>query len=82
MFGIRSYSAIKLSLVSLFNGIPIFVGYLMPNPAFKKNSSGTIKLIAGRKRGSYFCQGYSSESESNSATGVRTRLLRFRSPSL
>ena len=28
-------------LVSLFNGISTFVGYLMPN-LFKKNSSGTI----------------------------------------
>ena len=30
------------SLVSLFNGILTFVGYLMPKPFFKKNSSGTI----------------------------------------
>ena len=29
-----------------------------------------------------FSQGYLLESERNSATGVRTRLLRFRSPSL
>ena len=29
-------------LVSLFNGISIFVGYLMPKPFSKKNSSGTI----------------------------------------
>ena len=29
-------------LVSLFNGISTFVGYLMPNPFSKKNSSGTI----------------------------------------
>ena len=29
-------------LVSLFNGISTFVGYLMPKPFFEKNSSGTI----------------------------------------
>ena len=29
-------------LVSLFNGISTFVGYLMPKPFSKKNSSGTI----------------------------------------
>ena len=28
--------------VSLFNGISIFVGYLMPKQFFKTNSSGTI----------------------------------------
>ena len=32
----------KLSLVSLFNGISTFVGYLMPKPFSQKNSSGTI----------------------------------------
>ena len=31
-----------LSLVSLFNGISTVVGYLMPKPFSKKNSSGTI----------------------------------------
>ena len=29
-------------LVSLFNGISTFVGYLMPKPFSYKNSSGTI----------------------------------------
>ena len=29
-------------LVSFFNGISNFVGYLMSKPFFKKNSSGTI----------------------------------------
>ena len=29
-------------LVSLFNGISTFVGYLMPKPFSEKNSSGTI----------------------------------------
>ena len=31
-----------LGLVSLFNSISIFVGYLMPKPFSEKNSSGTI----------------------------------------
>ena len=31
-----------LVLVSLFNGISIFVGYLMPRPFSEKNSSSTI----------------------------------------
>ena len=30
------------SLISLFNGISTFVGYLMPEPSFKENSSGAI----------------------------------------
>ena len=30
------------SLFFLFNGISIFVGYLMPKPFSKKNSSGII----------------------------------------
>ena len=33
---------VLLGLVSLFNGISAFVGYLMPKPYSKKNSSGTI----------------------------------------
>ena len=45
-------------LVSLFNGISTFVGYLMPKPFSKKKSSGTISPIAGRIRGSYLSQGY------------------------
>ena len=38
-------------LVSLFNGISTFVGYLMPNLFSKKNSSGTIQPIAGKEKG-------------------------------
>ena len=34
-------------LVSLFNGISIFVGYLMPKPCFQKNSCGAIQPIVG-----------------------------------
>ena len=37
--------------VCFFNGISTFLGYLMPNPSFYKNSSGTIQPIAGRIRG-------------------------------
>ena len=36
------YIYILFDLVSLFNGISTFVGYLMPKPFFQKNSSGTI----------------------------------------
>ena len=32
----------RFVLVSLFNGISTFVGYLMPKPFSKNNSSGTI----------------------------------------
>ena len=33
---------LDFGLVSLFNGISTFVGYLMPKPFSKKNSRGTI----------------------------------------
>ena len=33
---------VQFGLVSLFNGILTIVGYLMPKPFSKKNSSGTI----------------------------------------
>ena len=42
---------IRSGLVSLFNGISTFAGYLMPKPFSEKNSSGTILPIAGRIRG-------------------------------
>ena len=35
-------NCLKSSLVSLFNGISTFEGYLMPKPFSKKNSSGAI----------------------------------------
>ena len=35
----------KLALVPLFNGIVIFVAYLMRKPSFYKYSSGTIEPI-------------------------------------
>ena len=33
---------VRFGLVSLFNGISTFVGYLIPKPFSSKNSSGTI----------------------------------------
>ena len=39
---VRVTMLIWFGLVSLFNGISTFVGYLMPKPFSKKNSSGTI----------------------------------------
>ena len=41
----------RFGLVSMFNGILTFVGYLMPKPSFKKNGSYTISPIAGGIRG-------------------------------
>ena len=38
----REQKKLWFGLVSLFNGISIFVGYLTPKPFSKKNSSGTI----------------------------------------
>ena len=35
----------------LFNGILIFMVYLMPNPSFFKNSGGTIQPIAEKDKG-------------------------------
>ena len=35
---------VRFGLVSLFNGISTFIGYLMPKLFSKKNSSGTINL--------------------------------------
>ena len=49
----------------------------MSNPPFKKNSGGIINPIAGRIRGFI-----PFTSERNSTTGVRTCVLRFRSPAL
>ena len=37
----------SFGLVSLFNSISNFVGYLMPKPSFKRNTSNTIKPIVG-----------------------------------
>ena len=36
------YIVLRFTLLVLFNGVSTFLGYLMPKPPFKKNSSGTI----------------------------------------
>ena len=41
----------RVGLVSLFNGISTFVGYLMPKPFSKKNSSGTILTHSWEDKG-------------------------------
>ena len=41
----------EYGLVSLFNGISTFVGYLMPKPFFKKNSSGTYLTHSWEDKG-------------------------------
>ena len=58
----------------LFNGISNFLGYLMPNPSFFRRTVVVLlfKPLMGGIGGAYFSQGYLSESERNSATGVRT----------
>ena len=82
-FTLDTYLKMLISLFYLFNGILTFVGYFMPKILSLKNSSGIIQPIRWEdKGGSYLSQGYLPESERNSATGVRTRLLRFNSPSL
>ena len=43
--------ACVFGLVSLFNGISTLMGYLMPKSSIQKNSSDTIKPIAGEIRG-------------------------------
>ena len=42
-------------MVSLFNGISAFVGYVMPKPSLLKNSSDIIELIARSKRPIHTC---------------------------
>ena len=39
--------ATQFSSVSLFNGISNFVGYFLPKPSLKKNSSDALERIAG-----------------------------------
>ena len=39
---IVTYKVIDKGLVSLFDGISNFMGYLMPNPTMEKKNSGTI----------------------------------------
>ena len=40
--GLLHSGIFRFGLVSLFNGISIFVGYLIPKPFSLKDSSGTI----------------------------------------
>ena len=39
---VQDGAMVKFGLVSLFNGISTFVGYLMPKSSFEKNSIDTI----------------------------------------
>ena len=66
-------SLFGLVLVSLFNGVSNFVGYLMPKPSLWKNRVVLFNTYLRDKRTLYLPQGYLSESERNSATGFRTR---------
>ena len=68
-------------LVSLFNAISTFVGYLKPNEPLQKNCGDTILPLAGEESKVQSLSNF-SESECYSATGVRTRLLRGRCPIL
>ena len=54
----------------------------MSKSSKKKNSSDTIYPITEGFGGSHLSQVYSSKSERNSVTGVQSRLLRGRSPTL
>ena len=47
------HSSLEQSVVSLFNGILSFVGYLMSKPYLLKNSSCTIELIAEENKSVY-----------------------------
>ena len=68
----------------IFNGISIFVGYLMPKP-FSRRTVVVIfnPHLGGGIKGFYsFPKGIHPKREHNNATGVRTRFLRLRNPSL
>ena len=39
----------EFNLVSLFNGLSNFVGYLMAKPSLEKNSSNTIQYIDAQR---------------------------------
>ena len=45
------FGLLWFALLSLFNDISTFVGYLMPKPFSQKNRSCAIQPIAGRIRG-------------------------------
>ena len=66
-------------LNSLLNGISTFVGYLMPNSYYEKNSSHIIEPKPDKdlkKKGLYLLHDYLSEIEYKCGTGVRTRQQR------
>ena len=64
----------------LFNGISIFVGYLMLKPSLLKNSSDIIKPIAGGINAFMPFLGYEFEKKRKSVTVVRTGLRRCHCP--
>ena len=41
----------RFGLISLFNGLSIFVGYLMPKQSLKKNSSGIVQIMVVEIKG-------------------------------
>ena len=51
MPGKKTVFICRFGVVSLFNGISTFIGYLMPKPFTLKNSISTIYPIARRIRG-------------------------------
>ena len=60
------------SLVSLFNSMSTFMGYLMTKKSLLKNSSGTIKLLTEKKNWFYnFPKDISLKKKRNSITGCR-----------
>ena len=70
-------------LVSLFNGISTFVRLFNAKAILLEEQSWYYLTHSWKDKGVHtFPQGYLPKSERNSATGVQTRLLRFRSSSL
>ena len=69
-------------VVSLFNSISTFMGYLMPQPLFEKNNSGTLELITGEKEGFIYFQRYYCYNERKSVIRIWTPLLGCLSPAL
>ena len=68
-----SHFKYRFGLISLFNGMSTYVGYLISKSSPEKNSAGTIKSIAGRIKETHISQEYLSKCERKSATNVRTR---------
>ena len=71
-FGLRFIKTLlRIGLVSLFNGMSTFLGYLIPKLFLLKSSCGAIYSIAG---------GNLLKNERNCATGVWTHFLQCLSP--